>query len=106
MPILTHSFVTLEELDAEVKQVIKQLGPDVVRVNYNVGEDTTGDVSLHFRIVITDAAARRETLASATRSIRDTVNERLAPMARWGLFPYFSFRSESEQAERSEPEWS
>jgi hypothetical protein len=105
MPFVPYGFVHQTDLDAEISQALRDLGPTVVRVNYNIGEDTTGDPAIHFRVVLTDNAARREVIGRTTRSIMDTVTERLAPLPKWGLFPYFSFRSQSEQATMNDPEW-
>lgn len=82
MPYVPYGFVHQEQLDTEV-----------VRVNYNIGEDNSGEPSIHFRVVLTDAAARRDTLAKATRSIIDAVNERLTPLSKWEIFYISAFEA-------------
>lgn len=103
MRILPYVFVTQETIDTEVRQLISTLGPDVVLVNYSVGEDRTGDPAIHFRIVLINESAQRERLASATRAIIDAVTDRLDLFPKWGLFPYFIFRSQSEQPCEASP---
>ena len=105
MPYVPYGFVHQEQLDTEINQALRDLGAAVIRVNYNIGEDNSGEPAIHFRVVLTDEAARRETIARATRSIIDRISERLAPLPKWGLFPYFSFRSQAEQAIMNDPEW-
>ena len=96
--------VSQEEIDAEVDKAVNQLGPEVVRVRHRIGEDHDGDPAIYFRIVVTDSAARREDIGLSTQRVKNFLLDRLQPYS-WGLIPYFSFRSESEQATRHEPEW-
>jgi hypothetical protein len=91
------------EIDEAIQQVEKALGPDVVRIRYEIGEDWSGQWAIFFRVVLTDDAARHR--------LRD-----IATKVRWGLanqldFPgmgvsaYHNFRSVSEQAALQEPAW-
>lgn len=98
------AFLNQAHLANEVAQAIQKLGPEVVRVRYNVGEDMSGDRSIFFRIVLTDEASREETLADVTDRIA-LVFEELRPYENWGLIPYFSFRSHSEQSARHDLAW-
>ena len=107
MPLVPTGFVSQAELDAEVHRAISQLGADVVRVRYGIGQDSGGDAALYFRIVLADRVVRpREMLRDTTQRISSALMDDLYPYSRWGLIPYFNFRSESEQATRHEPEWS
>lgn len=95
------------DIDTEVRRAVPKLGPDVVRFRYTVQDDTTGDPAIYFRIVITDSAASsRDALRQSTEAIENRVTSEINPYLRWGLFPYFSFRGESEQALMHEAEWS
>lgn len=99
--------VRQEELDREVEKCVAKLPADeVVRVRYSLGEDWSGDAAIYFRIVLTDEASREERLGDVTHGIRQTIDGELQPYQNWGLLPYFSFRSASEQAVRHEAEWS
>jgi hypothetical protein len=106
MPFVPAHFVPQAEIDAEVDRAIHKLGPEVIRVRHRIGSDHDGDPSIYFRIVISDSAARRESIGTSTQRITNYLNNQLQPLGNWGLIPYFSFRSESEQATRHEPEWS
>jgi hypothetical protein len=47
------------EIDAAIKRVEQAIGPDVVRIRYEIGEDWSGQWAIFFRIVLKDDAARR-----------------------------------------------
>jgi hypothetical protein len=106
MPIVPSGFVNQTQLANEVNRAIRKLGKDVVRARYSIGTDWSGDPAIYFRIVLTDAASREDTLADVAGRIRKILFEEIRPYENWGVIPYFSFRSKSEQATRSEPEWS
>jgi hypothetical protein len=106
MPMVPSGFVNQTELAREVERAVRMLGPEVVRVRHSVGADTSGEPSIFFRIVITDSAAREETLADVTGHIATILFDELRPYENWGFTPYFSFRSQSEQAMRSDLAWS
>jgi len=91
------------EIEAAIQHVQQTIGPDIVRIRYEIGEDWSGQWAIFFRVVLTDDAARHR--------LRDIVNQ-----VRWGLasqldfpamgvFPFHNFRSETEQATLQEPAW-
>jgi hypothetical protein len=105
MPYLPTGFVTQEEMDAEVGHAIRKLGPEVVRVRYQLTSDTAGDPAIYFRVVLADWAVQEETLADVTGKIaRILIDESHAYDK--GLVPHLKFRAASEQTNRHEPEWS
>lgn len=53
-------------IDTEVEATIKKLGPEVVRVRYNIDVDWKDDPSINFRIVTTDAASHKEVLGGVS----------------------------------------
>ena len=93
------------DLAAEIERVKANFGPDVVHVKFTVGPDTGGDPAIYFRIVLTDAASRRENLAEVSQRIRTLVFDELHPQENWELYPYFSFRSKSEYTDLNDPAW-
>ena len=96
-----HSgYISQEQIANEVERVKLLLGPEVVRVRYNTGEDMDGDPAIYFRIVLTDSASRRETLVEVTQKIKNIFEDELRPYENWGLHSYFNFRNQSEQAKR------
>jgi hypothetical protein len=92
-----------ESVDAAIRSLNPQ---DVVHVAYSIGQDSTDDPAIFFRIVLTDAASREDGLADITGRVASTLFDSIRPIENWGLTPYFSFRSFSEQRVRNDPEWS
>jgi hypothetical protein len=105
VPVVPTGFINQAQLNDSVTQAIHRLGREVVRVRYNIGADTSGEPAIFFHIVLSDNASREEQLADVTDRAAALLFEELRPYENWGLIPYFSFRSESEQALRNEPEW-
>ena len=99
-------YVNQAELKQAIESIRPDLGPEVANLYYNLGEDWTGDSSVFFRIVLTDSASREETLAEVTGQIASSLFDDLRPYENWGLTPYFTFRSQSEQSKRNDPDWS
>ena len=95
------------QLTQGVADAIRSLSPqEVVHVAYSIGHDSTEDPSIFFRIVLTDAASREERLADVTDRVASSLFNSIRPIENWGLTPYFSFRSFSEQSMRNDPDWS
>jgi len=107
MPIMPSGIVHQSQLASEVERSVAKLpASEVVRVRHSLGEDSTGEPAIFFRIVLTDSASQAKKLAEVAGRISDSLCEELRPYENWGLLPYFSFRSKSEQDGRHEPEWS
>lgn len=98
-------FVQQTQLAAEIGQAIAKLGEDAARVTYSFATDSTGEPSIYFRIVLTDAASKEDRLAAVISRVTSIFFDEIRPHENWGLLPYFSFRSESEQQKRNDPEW-
>ena len=100
-------FVNQAQLAQSVNAAIQSLNPqEVVHVAYSIGHDSTDDPAIFFRIVLADAASREERLADVTGRVASALFDSIRPIENWGLTPYFSFRSYSEQRMRNDPEWS
>lgn len=91
------------EIDAAILHVQQAIGPDVVRIRYEIGEDWSGQWAIFFRVVLTDDAARRQLRDVATKVVWGLANQLDFPGM--GVFPYHNFRSVSEQAMLQEPAW-
>ena len=102
---MPRGFVKRQALDAAVSGAIGDLGPEVIRVFYSLGEDWTGDPSIFFRIVLADRATKNGKLFQTTKRVSSHIEERLEPVEEWGLRAYFNFRSKSEQDELQEKAW-
>jgi hypothetical protein len=100
-------FVNQAQLAQSVNAAIRSLNPEeVVHVAYSVGNDSTDDPAIFFRVVLTDVASREDRLADVTGRVESTLSDSIRPIENWGLTPYFSFRSFSEQRMRNDPAWS
>ncbi len=91
------------EIDAAVNRVQQIVGPDVVRIRYEIAEDWSGQWAIFFRVVLTDDAAGRRLRDIATKVVWELARQLDFPGM--GVFPYHNFRSESEQAALREPAW-
>jgi len=80
------------------------LAPDVIRIMYGFAEDVQGNISLFFRIVISDAVSTPAKLREATQRIIAKVLREIKA-EELGLQTYFNFRSKSEQAVLRDPFW-
>jgi hypothetical protein len=91
------------EIDAAIDRVRQIVGPDVVRIRYEIGEDWSDQWSIFFRVVLTDEAAQHRLRNVATKVVWELSRQLDFPAI--GVFPYHNFRSESEQATLREPAW-
>lgn len=103
--VLAKGFVQQAQLADAIDAVRPSLGPDVVLLSYVVGEDWSGDPAIYFRVVLSDRASKRSELRGAANRITSKIVDQLQPLDNWGLLPYFSFRSQAEQAARSDDTW-
>jgi hypothetical protein len=101
--VVPTGFVDQAQLASVVEKAASTLGPEVVRLKHSIGSDTSGDPAIYFRIILADWAVDEETLADVTGKIADTLFDEIRPYENWGLVPYFSFRSKSE--ENIDREW-
>ena len=106
MAIVPAGLVHQGQLNSEIDGAVQKFGPDVAHVFYSLGEDSTGEAAIFFRIVLTDSAAKEENLTSVTSRIARLVYDEVRPLENWGLYPYFYYRSQSEWQNRYDPEWS
>jgi hypothetical protein len=76
-----------------------------VPLRYTLREDWSGDPAIFFRVLLSDRASRRDELHKATEQMEDAIMLRLEPLEQWGVLPYFSYRSQAEQAVLQEAPW-
>lgn len=93
------------EVARGVVSVEREMAPDVVRIRHSLGSDWSGDDAIFFRIVLSDRASREDRLPAVSDRVSSRLTEELN-LADSGLLPYFSFRSESEQAILNDEGWS
>jgi hypothetical protein len=69
-----------------------------VKWRHTFGNDWTGDPAIFFWVTLTDEASKKDNLLKATTAFMNELDRRIDFQNDWDLIPYFSFRSESEQA--------
>jgi hypothetical protein len=102
--IVPSGFVHQAQIDQGLQTAAAQLGSDVVRVRYELGEDWKGDEALFFRVVLKDSVSDHVRLREVARRVTETVFREIRP-DRLGLEAYYNFRSESEQSVLKEEAW-
>ena len=92
------------QINAAIAVVMKELAPAVQRINYEIRQDWTGEWAIYFHVLLSDEASDRDHLRDVvTRVDRRMMDELDIPSL--GMFPHFSFRSQSEQDKVNEPAW-
>ena len=103
--VATHrGYVSAEQIAAVIERARQKLGPEVVRFRHSIGPNHYDEPAIHIRIVLTDAASLEANLVQVTGQITSMMFNEVQPFD-WGMRMYFSFRSESEQAKRDDPDW-
>lgn len=96
MAIFPSGYVLQSQLAADVEKAKTKLGPEALNVSYHLEEDSTGEPSIFFRIILADWATAEETLPAITSRIKTTLFKEIRPFENWGLHPYFNFDASSE----------
>jgi hypothetical protein len=97
--------VTMQpQINAAVADLVRELSPAVQRINYEIAQDWSGQWAIFFRVLLSDEASNRSHLRDVATKVVWRMSEKL-DLPGLGLFPYFDFRSQSEQAKLSEPAW-
>ncbi len=95
--VFPAGFITHAQITDAVDKAIQDLGPEVVRVRYNVGPDIHDESAIHLRVMLTGWAASEETGAVADK-IWTKITDLLRPYENWGLFPYLCSRANFERS--------
>jgi hypothetical protein len=92
------------QINAAVAAVLRELSPDVQHIRYEIAPDWSGQWAVFFRVLLSDEASdpvnHREIAPRVVRRISDKLD-----IPSLGMFPYFDFRSQSEQTKFHEPAW-
>jgi len=88
---------------AEVSRL--KLPPEVVSLTPMLGADGNGNDAVFFRVVLTDNSVPRNQLLAFTRKISASIIDQLNPNEKWGVWPYFDFITQSEEARNRQPMW-
>lgn len=98
-----HSYQKQPRINAAVAEVVDEFSPSVKYIRYDIGQDWSGEWAVFFRVMLSDDVLQDKLGDVATRVMWRTTDRLDLPNL--GLFPYFDFRSESEQASMREPAW-
>ena len=102
MPNRPRGIAQPAELVKSLNGVYHLMPPGFVKWNYTFGNDWSGDPAVFFWVVLSAEASNPKNLRQVTSAIANIVTQNVDPLNEWGLIPYFSFRSQSEQAELKE----
>jgi hypothetical protein len=103
--IIPRAHAEQEQFAAAIAEVERQLHPDVVYIRHSLGNDWTGEPSVFFRVLLSDAAGTRDQLLNVTNRIETAIVWQVEPLEQWGVLPSFNYRSQSEQAAMKEEAW-
>lgn len=92
------------QINEAIADVVNLMAPRVVHIRYDIGEDWSGDWAIFFRVLLSDDASDGANLHDVAREVDRTMSDKIDFPA-MGVFAYFNFRSESEQAVMQEPAW-
>jgi hypothetical protein len=99
MPLLARGIAQAGELVKKLNFVQRFMPPEVVRWNYTFDTDWSGEPAIFFWVVLTDSSARSpQILGKITTAFTKAITQNVDPVNNWDLIPYYSFRSQSEQA--------
>lgn len=92
------------QINAALNEVVTELSPAVRRIRYEIAPDWNGQWAIFFPVLLSDDASKPTNLLEIGPRVVWRMSERL-DLPGLGLFPYFDFRSETEQALVQEPAW-
>jgi hypothetical protein len=98
-----RAFVHQARFDAAIARVAQSLAPQVVSIIPELGNDWTGEPAVFFMVILADAFSGRDRLLDIINRVSETLEQKVQPLERWGVLPYFNFRSQSEQAKLNQP---
>jgi hypothetical protein len=92
------------QINAAVADVVKELFPAVQHIRYEIAPDWSGQWAIFFKVLLSDEASDQRNLRDIATRVVWRMSEKL-DLPALGLFPYFDFRSQSEQIQFNEPAW-
>jgi hypothetical protein len=93
-----------QQINEAINAVVAELAPAVQRINYEIAPDWDGRSAIFLRVLLSDEAASQSQLRDIAPNVVRRMSDKL-DLPNLGLFPYFDFRSQSEQLSRNEPAW-
>ena len=92
------------QINAAVAEVLRELAPAVQQIRYEIAPDWTGQLAVFFRVLLSDEASSGKNRRDVGPRVIWGLSDKL-DLPTLGMFPYFEFRSQSEQAKANEPDW-
>ena len=86
------------QFEVTVAQAAQLLPSYVLSVTPTLGSDWSGEPAVFFMVILSDTASRRDQLFKVTNEVSNAIVRQVQPLERWGVLPYFNFRSHTEQA--------
>jgi hypothetical protein len=103
--VVPGAIVNQPQIKVAVQEAVDGLAPEVLRIRYSLGMDSTGLESIFFRVLLSDQASREDRLYETTQRIRTKILNIVNPVEKFGMEAYFNFRSASEQAQLRDLAW-
>jgi hypothetical protein len=97
------AYVEQAQFEKAVARAVRDLAPDLVSVTPTFGEDWSGEPAVFFMVILADSATSRDRLLNASNKVSQAILDRVQPVEQWEVFPYFNFRSKSEQDNLDQP---
>ena len=93
-----------DQIRRSMEKAKEELGPDVIRIKTMIDDDWTGEPVIVFRVLISDAAVRKNGIGPISRRVSKRIeNDEAVEASR--LFPHFRFRTDAEQAALKDKDW-
>jgi hypothetical protein len=89
-------------INAAIGAVVQELTPAVQHIDYEIARDLDGQWAIFFRVLLSDEASDQSRLRDVATQVVWRISDRI-DIPGLGLFPYFDFEKQSEQASLSEP---
>ena len=99
---LPNAFTHPAEFRVEIERVAQSLPPHVVSITHTLDYDWSGEPAVFFMVILADSATQRDRLLKNSNQVSEAIWEQVQPLEEWRVYPYFSFRSKSEQARLDE----
>jgi hypothetical protein len=82
-----------------IARAAQSLAPDVAGIIPSLGNDWAGEPAVFFTVILSDAAAsKRDQLLNVAHRVSSFIVQHVEPLEKWGVLPYFTYRSHAEQA--------
>lgn len=97
-----RAFVQRSQFEEAISKAGQSLAPNVVKIIPTLRPDWTGDPAVFLVVILTDSAAKGDQRQIVTSQASRSIDQEVEPLEQWGVLPYFSYRSQSEQMKLEE----